>query len=105
MMRRNAFDANSAAAAVPLVLPGPDTCAAVSTAKIPSVKPAPVADIALRKVRRSIGVDASFSACRRNGFIVRSSTQVLRRFFDCGADAYVRCATANIAAHRGVDIG
>ena len=104
LMRRNAFGTNSPVAAVPVVLPGSDTCAALSTAKMPSVKPAPVTDITLRKVRRSIGVDSSLPACRRNEFIVRSSTQVLRRFFDRRADTHVRCATANIAAHGGVDI-
>src|SRR5262245_24065260 len=68
---------------------------------MPSVSPAPTATD-LRNTRRDIV--AGGMGRMRMGFIVISLREPLRRFFDRGADAYVRRATACIAGHRVVDV-
>src|SRR5207249_8201080 len=87
----------------PLVLPGPDVCAAPSRVKMPSVRPAPAALITLRNVRRSKA--PMRCSCSRSEFIVCSSSHIARCFFDCRTNTNVSRATTNIAAHRRVDIG
>src|SRR5260221_991262 len=100
---RNALGANVPAAA----------CASASSLPVanqmPSVSPAPAAVDVLRNVRRDI-VPPSLWLQERIGFIVnspdeRGSSQAARRFLDRGADAHVRCAAADVAGHRGVDVG
>src|SRR5947208_13005020 len=101
-MRKKAFGANSPLATAPVAFPGPDICALSWLEKIPSVRPAPTAPTTLRNVRRS--TESSSADCKRSGFIANSLCEIARCFFDRGANAHIGCATADVPAHRGIDV-
>src|SRR5215470_3488612 len=104
-MRRNAFGSNGASVVSSSLTP------ARAERPKPSMRPPPIAAVAMRKLRRevetaSVELDGVFISCLR---VIGDSAQVSSRdagsLFDRGADARVGAAAANIPGHRIVDVG
>src|SRR5215470_2641847 len=98
-MRRNAFGSNGASVVNSSLTP------ARAERPKPSMRPPPIAAVAMRKLRRevkaaSVEFDGVFiSGLRAVGDAAQVSSRYASRPFDRGADAGVGAAAANIPRH------